>query len=103
LETLEGHQHVFSSNESKSVEKFKVQPLEVYGKVTVNFNIENHIFPFETCILKDLRNDAILGRDFLCHYDSNIDFKNGCITLSSREPLQSSQERDFNSFVTDTN
>ena len=57
-----------------SVTTVSGSPLNVLGKVWLNFVIKSDVFPFEAYVIKDLTHDVVLGRDFLQKYCSRIDF-----------------------------
>ena len=60
-------------------------PLNVLGKVWLNFVIKSDIFPFEAYAIKDLTHDVVLGRDFLQKYCWRIDFMENIIEFSHPE------------------
>ena len=62
-------------------------PLNVLGKVWLNFVIKADVFPFEAYVIKDLTHDVVLGRDFLQKYCSRIDFMENIIEVSHPEDL----------------
>ena len=56
-------------------------PFVALGKLSLNFVINPHVFPFEAYVIKDLTHDAVLGRYFLQKYCFSIDFVRNAITF----------------------
>ena len=62
------------SSSTSCVTTVSGSPLNVLGKVWLNFVIKSDVFPFEAYVIKDLTHDVVLGRDLLKKYCSIIDF-----------------------------
>ena len=62
------------SSSTSCVTTVSGSPLNVLGKVWLNFVIKSDVFPFEAYVIKDLTHDVVLGRDFLQKYCSRIEF-----------------------------
>ena len=55
--------------------------LTTIGKLSVEFVIDLHAFPFEVHVIEDLTCDVILGRDFLQKFCFKVDFENGMVSF----------------------
>ena len=73
------------SSSTSCVTTVSGSPLNVLGKVWLNFVIKSDVFPFEAYVIKDLTHDVVLGRDFLQKYCSRIDFMENVIEFSHPE------------------
>ena len=73
------------SSSTSCVTTVSGSPLNVLGKVWLNFVIKSDVFPFEAYVIKDLTHDVVLGRDFLQKYCSRIDFMDNIIEFSHPE------------------
>ena len=73
------------SSSTSCVTTVSGSPLNVLGKVWLNFVIKSDVFPFEAYVIKDLTHDVVLGRDFLQKYCSRIDFMENIIEFSHPE------------------
>lgn len=70
--------------------------LPVLGHLTIQFTIQGNSYPFDTFVINGLNYDAILGRDFLQFYQSNIDLHSGTLSLSFPLPFSSEPNLNFN-------
>ena len=69
------------------------KPLVVEGKINLPIKLSNKDYPFEFHVVKELAYDVILGKDFLAHYQSRIDFPEGILQLQSGDVPTSDQRR----------
>jgi len=67
-----------------ALESVNQQSLELVGKTTINFSIQNNYFTCKALIVKNLSYNVILGRDFLMHYNVTIDISNKKFALISK-------------------
>ena len=92
------------SSSTSCVTTVSGSPLNVLGKVWLNFVIKSDVFPFEAYVIKDLTHDVVLGRDFLQKYCSRIDFMENIIEFFHPEdplPFADSFDDDLDAEVFD--
>ena len=83
---------------SEAVTSVDGRRLFTLGKVSVEFVINSHSFPFEAHVIENLAYDVILGRDFLQKFGFKVNFDNGLLSFPAEEdPLPFNHSHDSDS------
>lgn len=63
-----------------SIKSVSGDALAVQGQINIPFTIGDHSYPFPALVIDRMAYDAILGRDFLEHYQAKIDLEKHVVT-----------------------
>ena len=63
------------------------EKVDILGKVDVILTLQDYDFPFEVYVIRNLNYDGIIGRDFLTHFNSYMNFEDGTIKFNPTDSI----------------